>query len=71
MVDIGERLMKLVPADGRWYRQGEVVRLITTPGDTPPDRVMPDPSGDYKVLTCVSGHVRKADMLFVDLRKFR
>ena len=71
MVGIGERLMKLVPADGRWYRQGEVVRMITTPGDAPPDRVVPDPSGDYKVLTCVNGHVKNADWLFVDMRKIR
>ena len=71
MAGIGERITKLIPADGRRYRRGNVVRVITTPGATPPDRVMPDPGGDYQVLTCVAGHVRNADMLFVDLRKIR
>ena len=71
MLDVGDRVTKLVPADGRWYRRGNVVRVITTPGDTPPDRVVPDPRGDYEVLTCVNGHVRNADMLFIDLRKIR
>ncbi len=61
----------IVPARGRWFNRGTLVRCIPAAGQGALGDIVEAPSGDHQVLMCRDAGLDQADFLVVEIQKIR